>query len=191
MKIEEKLNTLPPKPGIYQFLDSKGQILYVGKAINLRNRVRSYFQKSRNLDPRLMIMVKKVSDLLFIITDSDVEALILEANLIRKHKPRYNINLKDDKSYPYIRITSEDFPQVFPTRRMIRDGSSYFGPYTNVKDMRNALATLKRIFAIRSCKYNLNPDTIEKKKVDLCLDYYIKNVKVLVRVFKIKKNICT
>jgi len=177
MKIEEKLNTLPPKPGIYQFLDSKGQILYVGKAINLRNRVRSYFQKSRNLDPRLMIMVKKVSDLLFIITDSDIEALILEANLIRKHKPRYNINLKDDKSYPYIRITSEDFPQVFPTRRMIRDGSSYFGPYTNVKDMRNALATLKRIFAIRSCKYNLNPDTIEKKKVDLCLDYYIKKCK--------------
>jgi excinuclease ABC subunit C len=177
MNIEDKLIALPSKPGIYQFLDKKGQILYVGKAINLRNRVKSYFQKSRNLDPRLMIMVKKISDLEFIITDSDVEALILEANLIREHKPRYNINLKDDKSYPYIRITAEDFPQVFPTRRMIRDGSSYFGPYTNVKDMRNALATLKRIFAIRSCKYNLNPDTIQKRKVDLCLDYYIKKCK--------------
>jgi excinuclease ABC subunit C len=177
MKIEDKLNTLPAKPGIYQFLDKKGQILYVGKAINLRNRVRSYFQKSRHLDPRLMIMVKKVSDLMFIITDSDVEALILEANLIREHKPRYNINLKDDKSYPYIRITAEDFPQVFPTRRMIRDGSSYFGPYTNVKDMRNALTTLKRIFSIRSCKYSLSPESIENKKVDLCLDYYIKKCK--------------
>lgn len=177
MKIDDKLNTLPTKPGIYQFLDPKGQILYVGKANNLRSRVKSYFQKSRYLDPRLMIMVKKVSDLEFIITDSDVEALILEANLIREHKPRYNINLKDDKSFPYIRITAEDFPQVFPTRRMIRDGSHYFGPYTNVKDMRNALATLKRIFAIRSCKYNLTPDIVEKKKVALCLDYYINKCK--------------
>ncbi len=177
MKIEDKLKSLPTKPGIYQFIDNKGKILYVGKAINLRNRVRSYFQKSRFLDPRLNIMVKKISDLEFIITDSDVEALILEANLIREYKPRYNINLKDDKSYPYIRITAEDFPQVFPTRRIVRDGSSYFGPYTNVKDMRNALATLKRIFAIRSCKYNLTPETIEKKKVDLCLDYYIKKCK--------------
>ena len=177
MKIEDKLKSLPTKPGIYQFIDKKGKILYVGKAINLRNRVRSYFQKSRFLDPRLNIMVKKLSDLEFIVTDSEVEALILEANLIRQYKPRYNINLKDDKSYPYIRITAEDFPQVFPTRRIVRDGSSYFGPYTNVKDMRNALATLKRIFAVRSCKYNLTPETIEKKKVDLCLDYYIKKCK--------------
>jgi len=177
MKIEEKLETLPTKPGIYQFFDIRGKILYVGKANNLRNRVKSYFQKSRYLDPRLMIMVKKISDLEFIITDSDVEALILEANLIREHKPRYNINLKDDKSFPYIRITAEDFPQIFPTRRMIRDGSSYFGPYTNVKDMRNALATLKRIFAIRSCKFNLTEEVVEKKKVSLCLDYYINKCK--------------
>jgi len=177
LKIEEKINTLPTKPGIYQFLDTKRQILYVGKANNIRIRVKSYFQKSRNLDPRLMIMIKKVSDLEFIITDSDVEALILEANLVREHKPRYNINLKDDKSFPFIRITKEDFPQVFPTRRMIRDGSYYFGPYTNVKDMRNALATLKRIFAIRSCKYNLSPDIVKKKKVALCLDYYINKCK--------------
>jgi excinuclease ABC subunit C len=177
MKIEEKLKTLPTKPGIYQFFDNKGKILYVGKANNLRNRVKSYFQKSRYLDPRLMIMVKKVSDLDFIITDSEVEALILEANLIREHKPRYNINLKDDKSFPYIRVTAEDFPQVFPTRRIIRDGSFYFGPYTNVKDMRNALATLKRIFAIRSCKYKLTQEVVETKKVPLCLDYYIKKCK--------------
>jgi excinuclease ABC subunit C len=177
MSIDDKLNTLPKKPGIYQFFDPQGQILYVGKAKNLRNRVKSYFQKSRNLDPRLMIMVNKVSDLEFIITDSDVEALILEANLIREHKPRYNINLKDDKSFPYIRITAEDFPQVFPTRQIIRDGSDYFGPYTNVKEMRNALATLKRLFSIRSCKYDLSPTIVDKKKVALCLDYYIKKCK--------------
>ena len=177
MSLDDKLDMLPTKPGIYQFIGQKGQILYVGKAKNIRNRVKSYFQKSRSLDPRLMIMVKKISDLEFIITDSDVEALILEANLIREHKPRYNINLKDDKSFPYIRITAEDFPQVFPTRRMIKDGSSYFGPYTNVKEMRNALATLKRLFSIRSCKYNLTPDVVEKKKVALCLDYYIKKCK--------------
>jgi len=177
MKIEDKLNTLPTKPGVYQFLDKKGQILYVGKANNLRIRVKSYFQKSRYLDPRLMIMVKKVTDLEFIITDTDVEALILEANLIREHKPRYNINLKDDKSFPYIRITAENFPQVFPTRRIIRDGSQYFGPYTSVKDMRNALATLKRIFSIRSCKFSLTPKVVEEKKVSLCLDYYIKKCK--------------
>ena len=177
MSLDDKLNTLPAKPGIYQFIGHKGQILYVGKAKNIRNRVRSYFQKSRSFDPRLTIMVKKISDLEFIITDSDVEALILEANLIREHKPRYNINLKDDKSYPYIRITAEDFPQVFPTRRMIKDGSSYFGPYTNVKEMRNALTTLKHLFYIRSCKYNLTPDVVEKKKVALCLDYYIKKCK--------------
>ncbi len=188
MKIDDKLNTLPTKPGIYQFLDPKGQILYVGKANNLRSRVKSYFQKSRNLDPRLMIMVKKVSDLEFIITDSDVEALILEANLIREHKPRYNINLKDDKSFPYIRITAENFPQVFPTRRMIRDGSHYFGPYTNVKEMRNALAMLKRIFAIRSCKYNLTPDIVEKKKVALCLDYYINKCKGPCQGLQIKED---
>jgi excinuclease ABC subunit C len=177
MTVTEKLKTLPSKPGIYMFRDNQNSVLYVGKAKNLRNRIRSYFQKSRSLEPRLIIMSKKIKDFEFIITDSEVEALILEANLIKEYKPRYNVNLKDDKSFPYIRITAEDFPQVFPTRTLVRDGSVYFGPYTNVKEMRNALTTLKRIFSIRSCKFNLNRETIEKKKVDLCLDYYIKKCK--------------
>ncbi len=174
MNIEEKLSNLPDKPGVYLFKSKDGKVLYIGKATILRNRVRSYFQKSRPLDPRLQVLVTRVGDLEWIVTDSDVEALILEANLIKKHKPRYNINLKDDKSYPYIRITAEDFPQVFPTRRIIRDGSAYFGPYTNVRDMREALTTLKRLFAIRTCKYDLSAEVIAKKKVQLCLQYYIK-----------------
>ncbi len=174
MNIEEKLSNLPDKPGVYLFKGKDEKVLYIGKATILRNRVRSYFQKSRPFDPRLQILVSRVKDLEWIVTDSDVEALILEATLIKKHKPRYNINLKDDKSYPYIRITAEDFPQVFPTRRIIRDGSFYFGPYTNVRDMREALTTLKRLFTIRTCKYDLNAEVVAKKKVQLCLQYYIK-----------------
>ena len=175
--IKEKLKNLPKKPGVYFFRDKQSKVLYVGKAKNLRNRVRSYFQESRLFDPRLGVMLKKTTDFDFIVTDSEVEALILESNLIKKNKPRYNINLKDDKSYPYIRITAEDYPQIFPTRNIIRDGSIYFGPYTNVKDMRDALTTLKRIFVIRSCKFNLNDTTIKNKTVALCLDYYIKKCK--------------
>lgn len=173
----KKLSNIPKNPGVYLFSDKNNKIIYVGKARILRNRIKSYFQRSTNHDPRIQTMVNKIIDFEFIITDSDIEALILEANLIKKHKPRYNINLKDDKSYPYIRITSEDFPQVFATRKVIRDGSYYFGPYTNVKDMRNALNTIKKIFTIRSCKYELNPDVIKKRKVKLCLDYYIKKCK--------------
>jgi excinuclease ABC subunit C len=173
-QIETKLANLPAKPGVYLFKNKDDKVLYVGKAKILRNRVRSYFQKSRPIDPRLQILIKKICDLEFIITDSEVEALILEANLIKKYKPRYNVNLKDDKSFPYIRITNEDFPQVFPTRKVIRDGSIYFGPYTNVKDMRYALITLKRLFTIRTCKYELSPEVVSQKKVQLCLEYYIK-----------------
>jgi excinuclease ABC subunit C len=175
--LNKKLSHIPKNPGVYFFSDKSNKILYVGKAKVLRNRIKSYFQKSTLPDPRIQSMVNKIVDFEFIITDSDIEALILEANLIKKHKPRYNINLKDDKSYPYIRITAEDFPQVFTTRRVIRDGSAYFGPYTNVKEMRNALNTVKKIFTIRSCKYDLSPTVIEKKKVNLCLDYFIKKCK--------------
>jgi excinuclease ABC subunit C len=171
--IENKLTSLPSKPGVYILKDKENQALYVGKAKALRSRVRSYFQKSRPIDTRLKALIEKTRDIEFIVTDSDIEALILEANLIKEFKPRYNINLKDDKSYPYIRITNEDFPQVFPTRKVINDGSVYFGPYTNVKEIRFALTTLKRLFAIRSCKFNLNEYVVANKKVPLCLDYYI------------------
>ncbi len=173
MEMKEKLQHLPAKPGCYLFKDKRNRILYVGKAAVLRSRVRSYFQISRPYDPRLNAMIRKIADLEWIVTDSEVEALILENNLIKEHKPRYNINLRDDKSYPYIRITNEDFPQVFITRTIVRDGSEYYGPYTDVKKVRYTLKTLHRIFTVRSCKYDLNEETIRKGKVQLCLDYYI------------------
>ncbi len=156
------------------FKDKSGKILYVGKAGVLRNRVRSYFQKSRPFHPKLEALVRKIADVEWIVTDSEVEALILENNLIKEYKPRYNVSLRDDKSYPYIRITNEDFPQVFITRKLVRDGSEYFGPYTDVKNVRFVLKTLKRIFPIRSCRHNLTPEVIRQKKIPLCLDYYIK-----------------
>lgn len=171
--LEDKLKNLPPLPGIYQFINDKGKVIYVGKAKNLKNRVRSYFQK--NIDsPKTAALVSKVTDLQLIITDSEIEALVLENNLIKDLKPRYNINLKDDKTFPYIRITNELFPQIFPTRNVIKDGSKYFGPYTEVKSMKSSLRMLNKIFKIRSCKLDITEEAIAKKKFKVCLDYHIK-----------------
>jgi len=161
-------------PGVYQHKDAAGKVLYVGKAKNLRNRVRQYFQKSRSLGPRIKQMLTKATDIDVIVTDSEVEALILEANLIKKFKPRYNVNLKDDKSYPYIVITGEPFPRVFITRHIRRDGSRYFGPYTDVKNVRSALKAIRDIFMIRSCNFLIDDEAIRKKKFKVCLDYHIK-----------------
>jgi len=172
--LPEKLENLPAGPGVYQHKDAEGKVLYVGKAKNLRNRVRQYFQKSRGVDPRIERMLSKATDLELIVTDSEVEALILEANLIKKLKPRYNVNLKDDKSYPYIVITNEPFPRVFITRQIRRDGSRYFGPYTDVKNVRSALKAIRDIFMIRSCNFVIDDEVIKKRKIKVCLDYHIK-----------------
>ncbi len=177
MDLKEKLSNIPAKPGCYLLKDKNAAIIYVGKAGVLRNRVRSYFAQSRPQHPKLSALVKRITDIEWIITDSEVEALILENNLIKEYKPRYNIDLKDDKSYPYIRITNEDFPRIFITRKVERDGSTYFGPYTNVKNVRFALKTLKKIFPVRSCSHSLKPQVIKSKKIDLCLDYYINKCK--------------
>ncbi len=171
--LSEKLNNLPTQPGVYIFRNEKGKILYVGKAKNLRSRVRSYFQDGAHLDLRKLRMVQLVHDLETILVDSEVEALILENNLIKAHKPRYNVTLKDDKSYPYIRITNEPFPRIFVTRRIIRDGSKYLGPYTEVKQLRHIMKTVTKIFPVRSCKFFLDDEVIAKRKVKLCLDYHI------------------
>ncbi len=171
--LEDKLNSLPSLPGIYQFLNEKGKVIYVGKAKNLRNRVRSYF-KSKVDSPKTEILVSKVFDLQLIVTDSEIEALVLENNLIKEFKPRYNITLKDDKSFPYIRVTNEMFPQIFPTRNVVKDGSKYFGPYTDVKNMKNSLRLLNKLFKIRSCKLDITQEAIDKKKFKVCLDYHIK-----------------
>ncbi|MBN2710635.1 MAG: excinuclease ABC subunit C [Calditrichaceae bacterium] len=177
MNLEEKLKTLPDRPGCYLFKDKQGVILYVGKAGVLKNRVRSYFHKSRPEHPKLAALVKRITDLEWIITDSEIEALILENNLIKRHHPRYNVIYRDDKSYPYIRITNENLPQVFITRKIIRDGSEYFGPYTDVKNVRHTLKTLKGIFTIRSCKYDLTNEVLKSRKIKLCLEYQIKKCK--------------
>lgn len=174
VSLEDKLGNLPTSPGVYQYKDKDGGILYVGKAVNLRNRVRSYFQKSRTLDPRIVLMISKAVDVEIITTDSEVEALILEANLIKLNKPRYNVVLKDDKSYPYIVITNEPYPRVFVTRRVRRDGARYFGPYTDVQMVRSALRTVRDIFMIRSCSFMIDEDFISKKKTRVCLDYHIR-----------------
>jgi len=172
-ELKEKLDNLPRLPGVYQFKNAEGKIIYVGKAKILRNRVRSYFQKGHNHDPKTKIMVSKIADLEVIVTDTEMEALILENTLIKKLKPRYNIDLRDDKSYPYIVITHEEFPRIFPTRKIRQDGSKYFGPYTDVKTMRFALKSVRDIFQIRSCRLPLTVDSIAKKKWKICLDYHI------------------
>ncbi len=131
-KLELQLKNLPAKPGVYQFLNKNGKIIYVGKAKNLRNRVRSYFQNNIT-SPKTLAIVEKTEEVQIVVTDSEVEALILENNLIKQFKPRYNVNLKDDKSYPFIKVTNELFPRIYPTRLLVNDGSKYFGPYTDVK----------------------------------------------------------
>lgn len=172
--IKEKLKNVPTKPGVYQFKNNEGKIIYIGKAINLRNRVRSYFQKNKYQTPKNQSMIKRIMDVEWIVVRSNVEALLTEANMIRKIKPKYNVSLKDDKSFPYIRITNEPFPQVFLTRKIDKDGSKYFGPYTDVKNLRYSLKALHKIFPVRSCTFYMDERIVEDRKIKLCLDYHIK-----------------
>ena len=172
-KLETNLKNLPTSPGVYQFYNKNGKIIYVGKAKNLRNRVRSYFQENPG-SAKTVAMVSKIDDLQLVLTDSELEALILENNLIKQLKPRYNVNLKDDKSFPFIKVTNELFPRIYPTRKVFNDGSKYFGPYTDVRSMRASLRMINQIFKIRSCKLDLTEKSIADKKFKVCLDYHIK-----------------
>ena len=172
--IIEKIHRLPGSPGVYQFLNLKNKIIYIGKAKNIKKRVKSYFQNIKNQSPKNIVMIKHIVDFEWILVRSEVEALITEANLIKKYRPKYNIDLRDDKSFPYIKITKEPFPQVLLIRKVIKDGSKYFGPFTDVKMLRNIMKALRKAFPIRSCTYYLDDQTIIDKKVSLCLDYHIK-----------------
>lgn len=168
--LEEKLKVLPALPGVYLYKDEKGKVIYVGKAINLKNRVRSYFSGQQQNSPKTQALVKKIRDLDYIVTDSEVEALILESNLIKKYKPKYNIRLMDDKNYPYLRVTlQEKFPRLEIARTVRRDGARYFGPYTNVGAVHETLKLLKRVFPLRSCK-----QTNFRKQERACLNAHIK-----------------
>ncbi len=168
--MRDKLSQLPESPGVYLFRDSAGQIIYVGKAVSLKNRVRSYFSAAVERSVKVRAMMERARDFEYITTDSEVEALILEANLIKEHRPRYNIILKDDKSYPYIKVTiNEQFPRVFITRRVNKDGARYFGPYTQVGAVHETLRLLKRIFPLRTCKQQ-----VPVPRSRPCLNYHIK-----------------
>lgn len=171
--LKAKISAIPALPGIYQFLNKDGKIIYIGKAKNLRSRVQSYF-RSKVDSPKTEALVKKVCDFDIIATENEIEALVLENNLIKRHKPRYNINLKDDKSFPYIRVTKEPYPQIFPTRDVVQDGSKYFGPYTDIRSMKSSLRMINKIFKIRSCTYFIDDKVIAQKKIKVCLDYHIK-----------------
>ena len=166
-KIQEKLKLLPTNPGVYLMKNEQAKIIYVGKAINLKNRVKSYFQSSKNHSPKVKSMVEKISDFEYIITANEIEALILECNLIKKYRPKYNISLRDDKTYPYIKVTlNEDYPTVSITRKILKDGAKYFGPYTSAGAVHEVLNLLKKLFQIRSCRQ------MNTKRP--CLEFHIK-----------------
>lgn len=173
-RLEIQLKTLPSTPGVYQFFDTKGAVIYVGKAKNLKHRVRSYFNKVHNYG-KTNVLVKKIHDIKHIVVDTETDALLLENNLIKKYQPRYNVLLKDDKSYPWICIKKERFPRVFQTRHVIKDGSEYFGPYTSIKTVSTLLDLIKGLFPIRTCNYDLSEEKIKNQKYKVCLEYHLGN----------------
>ncbi|NQY11795.1 MAG: excinuclease ABC subunit UvrC [Flavobacteriales bacterium] len=175
MDLSGKIKSLPDKPGVYQFLDKEGIIIYVGKAKSLKKRVASYFNKGRHESGKTILLVKNIHDVNPIIVDSEYEALLLENSLVKRHQPRYNIQLKDDKTFPWICIKKERFPRVISTRTLKQDGSEYFGPYASVKMMKTVLDLVFQLYPIRNCNYNLSEDNIKKEKFKVCLEYHIGN----------------
>ncbi len=170
-------HTLPRQPGVYKFIDAEGTVIYVGKAKNLKNRVASYFNASGRAMNKTRVMVKNAATLEFIIVNSEQDALLLENTLIKKFQPRYNVSLKDGKSYSYLCIKQERFPRVFFTRKVIRDGSTYFGPYTSKWRMKMIMEVVRKIFPLRTCTFNLSERNINNGKFKVCLEYHIKNCK--------------
>jgi len=169
----EIVKRLPPKPGVYQYFDKNGKIIYVGKAKSLKSRVSSYFNKDQQHGAKITFLVRQIADLKVIVVDSEIDALLLENNLIKKYQPRYNIMLKDDKTYPWICIKKEAFPRVFSTRNIVKDGSLYFGPYASGKMMHTMLDLIRKLYTIRTCKLNLSANNIKSAKFKVCLEYHI------------------
>ena len=168
------VSNLPERPGIYQYLNAEGTIIYVGKAKNLKRRVYSYFSKDHE-PGKTRVLVSKIADIRYIVVNSEEDALLLENNLIKKYKPRYNVLLKDDKTYPSICVQNEYFPRIFKTRKIIRNGSSYYGPYSHVPSMNAVLDLIKHLYPLRTCSLNLSPENIRTGKFNVCLEYHIKN----------------
>lgn len=181
MKLKEDLSiqiqSAPKKPGVYQYYDEDGKILYIGKAKNLKNRVQSYFNNDKAKSGKTRLLVRKISSIRYIVTETEMDALLLENNLIKKHQPRYNVMLKDDKTYPWICIKKEPFPRIFKTRNLIKDGSEYYGPYASVSMMNTILDLIRKNYKLRTCSYLLSRENIEKGKFRICLEYHIGNCK--------------
>lgn len=175
--IQVILKVLPHKPGVYQYFDKEGQLIYVGKAKSLKNRVSSYFNKIQYENGKTAVLVRKIADIKYMVVESEMDALLLENSLIKKHKPRYNIVWKDDKSYPSIVIKKEPFPRIFATRQVIKDGSEYHGPYASVKVMHAVLDLVRKLYPIRSCSLPLTKPNIEAGKFKVCLEYHLGNCK--------------
>ena len=172
-----KIKTAPRKPGVYQYFDQEGKLLYVGKAKQLKNRVNSYFNNDKTKSGKTRLMVSKIHSIKYIVTETEFDALLLENNLIKKHQPRYNVMLKDDKTYPWICIKKEPFPRIFKTRTVIKDGSEYYGPYASVTMLNTLLDLIRKNYQLRSCSYHLSPTNIAKGKFKRCLEYHIGNCK--------------
>ena len=179
MSVVEKsksiISLLPDKPGVYQFIDNSDNILYVGKAKNLKKRVTSYF--SKNQSGKTVVLLRRAADIKHIVVENESDALLLENNLIKKHQPRYNILLKDDKTFPWICIKKEPFPRVFSTRNNIRDGSVYFGPYTSGLMVKTLIALIRQLYNLRTCSLNLTESNIQSEKFKVCLEYHLGNCK--------------
>ena len=172
MDLQTKLDNLPTSPGVYLMKNDQGEIIYVGKAINLRNRVRSYFRELKPDQAKTKALVKHIVDLEYILADNELEALVLECNLIKEHRPKYNTMLMDDKSYPFIKVTvDEEFPRVMMARQMKKDKAKYFGPYTSVAAVKDTIELLRKLYHVRNCNRNL-PKDIGKERP--CLNYHIK-----------------
>jgi len=177
MELNDKIKSLPNRPGIYKFKDEEGKVIYVGKAKKLRNRVKSYFNDTSTLNGKTRVLVRKISDLDYMEVESEQDALLLENNLIKEYKPRYNILLKDDKTFPWLCLKKEPFPRIFSTRNKVNDGSEYFGPYANVKLMKTLLSLATKLYPLRNCNYNLSAGNIAAKKFKVCLEFHIGNCK--------------
>jgi excinuclease ABC subunit C len=174
--LELQVKTLPNEPGVYQYFDKNEVIIYIGKAKNLKKRVSSYFSKTHD-NGKTKVLVTKIVSIKHIVVETETDALLLENNLIKKHKPRYNILLKDDKTYPWICIKKERFPRIFMTRRVIKDGSEYFGPFTSIRTVRVLLDLIKELYPLRTCTYDLSPQNVNEGKYKVCLEYHLKNCK--------------
>lgn len=174
-QLDPVIRSLPDKPGIYQYFDKTGTLIYVGKAKKLKRRVASYFNRDHSHSGKVRVMVKQITEIRFMVVDTEMDALLLENNLIKKYQPKYNVLLKDDKTYPWICIKQEPFPRIFPTRNLVKDGSLYFGPYASVKMMHTLLDLIRHLYPLRSCAHFLSEQNIQKGKFKVCLEYHLGN----------------